>query len=244
MEEIERLSLNNKGKYSLIFGLWPWQFTNSRKVKKIGNFELRHIEGIDRDLYLAEIEIDLLQVSLNQSISLKGCAIKTTPTEKIRLVVLSNPEKSMSLEELAGAYLIRWPNFEEAFLDFSRKIEVFAYVSNAQKFFSKDSFGLDVEASALELDGIFTKYIKILDAYLRWHFFPLSYTEKDLAFTSKHFYKMPVNLIASFDKIKAKIQVEQRYEFLKDLEYLLRRLNERQISLANGRQIYFETAFK
>ena len=55
LEELEKISLNNKNKYSLVFGLWPWQFTGSRKVRRIGNFDLRHIECIDKDLYLGEI---------------------------------------------------------------------------------------------------------------------------------------------------------------------------------------------
>ncbi len=240
LEDLERISLNNKNKYSLVFGLWPWQFTSSRKVKKIGDFDLRRVECIDKDLYLAEIEIDLLRASLDQSITLKGCAIKTTPAEKIRLVVLSNPEKPMSLDELAGIYLNRWPNFEDAFQDFSRKIELFSYTGNEQKILSKDRFEIGAPGLDLELGDIFANYIKMLDLYLRWHFLPAEYTEKDLAFTSKHFYKLPVRITAGPGKIRAKIQVEPGYEFLKDLKYLTCRFNERQIDLLNGARLYFE----
>jgi len=87
LEDLDRVSLNQKNFYSLVFGLWPWQFSACRKVKKIGEFDLKHIEEIDRDLYLAEVEIDLLRPSLNQSIALKGCAVKADPKEKIRLVI-------------------------------------------------------------------------------------------------------------------------------------------------------------
>jgi hypothetical protein len=243
LEEIEKISLNNKNKYSLLFGVWPWQFTNSRKVKKIGEFSLKHLANIDKDLYLAEIEIDLLRVTSNQTISLKGCAIKTISTEKIRLVVLNCSNQQIGLEEMAEAYLNRWPNFDEAFHDFSRKIELFAYVSNAQKFFSKDSFGLDAASSA-ELDWIFTIYIKILDAYLRWHFLPAGYTENDFSFTNKNLYKIPIKLSISPNKIKVRAQTESGYQFSKDLEYLSRRLNERQIASIEGRRFYFENAFK
>lgn len=243
LEEIETVSLNNQNKYSLVFALWPWQFTGSRKVKKIGDFDLRRVECIDKDLYLGEIEIDLLGASLNQGITLKGCAIKTTPTEKIRLVVLSNPEKPMSLDELAGAYLNRWPNFEEAFQDFSRKIELFSYTGNEQKFLSRDRFEIGAQGLGLELGDIFANYIKMLDLYLRWHFLPAEYTEKDLAFTSKHFYKLPVRITAGPGKIKAKIQVEPGSEFLKDLKYLVCRFNERRIDLQNGARLYFENIY-
>lgn len=246
LEELEVITLNNQNHYSLVFGLWPWQFTSTRKVKRIGEFNLKRIEAIDQDMYLADIEIDLLLASTNQSISLKGCAIKTIPTEKIRLVVLNNSKETISLEELAEIYLNRWPNLEEAFHDFSRKMELFAYAGNAQKPFSKDSYSKEISTQApnLEIDGIFTSYIKILDAYLRRHFFPTEYLENDFYFTSKHFYKLAVKLVTGKNKLTAQIQVEQGYQFTKDLEYLIHRLNERQINLPNGLRFCFGSAFK
>ena len=244
LEEVESILLNQKNKHALVFGIWPWQFTSSRKVKKIGNFDLKHIEGINQDLYLAEIEIDLLQASLNQTIALRGCAVKTNPTGKIRLVILSNVERQMSVDELANAYLNRWPNFEETFQDFSRKIELFAYVGNTQKFFSRDNFGTDMTKSSLELDKIFSNYIKMLDAYLRWYFLPTNYTEKDFSYVNECFYKLQAKLIANRDRINIKMQVGQNYQFLKDLEYLICRLNERQINLIDGASFYFESPFK
>jgi len=244
LEEIAAISLNNQNKYSLIFGLWPWQFTNSRKVKKIGDFDLRRVDCLDKDLYLAEIEIDLLGgASLNQSVTLKGCAIKTTSAEKIRLVVLGSPEKPMSLDELAGAYLDHWPNFEEAFQDFSRKIEIFSYTGGEQKFLSQDRFEFATQGLNLELGDIFANYVKMLDLYLRRHFLPAEYIEKDLSFTSKHFYKLPARITAGPGKIRAKIQVEPGYEFRKDLKYLVCRFNERQIALPNGARLYFENIY-
>lgn len=242
LEDIEKISLNNASKYSLIFGLWPWQFTSSRKVRRVGEFNLKHIDSINQDVYLAEIEIDLLRITLNQTVSLKGCAIKTNPTEKIRLVILSNSEAQMDLGDMAEIYLNRWPNLEEAFHDFSRKIELFAYVSNTQKFFSEESCGVDIKAP--NLDGIFEGYVKMLDAYLRWYFFPTGYTDKNFSFTSENFYKIPINLTASKNGFIAKAQVNQGYQFLKDLEYLTRRLNERQVCLTDGVKLYFENAFK
>ena len=241
LEEIESISLSSENKYTLVFGLWPWQFTSSRKVKRIGDFDLKHIEKINQDLYLAEIEIDLLRASLNQKITFKGCAVKTSPTEKIRLVILNSEEQSMSLDKLAEAYLSRWPNFEEAFHDFSRKIELFSYVSNTQKFFSKDNFGAEKIEPTSELEKIFANYIKILDAYLRWHFLPSGYTEKDFSYTSECFYKLPVKLAASQGIVSVNIQVDKEYQLIKDLEYLLRRLNERQIDLIDGERLYLKT---
>jgi hypothetical protein len=244
LEELDNIFLNQEKERSLIFGLWPWQFTSSRKVKKIGDFHLQYIKELDRDLYLGEIEIDLFRASLNQKISLKGCAVKTDLKEKIRLVILNSDEQAMGFDLLAGIYLSHWPNFEEAFQDFSRKIDLFTYAGAEQKFFPKDGFGMDTAGPAMELAEIFANYIKMLDAYLRWYFLPAEYTEKDLALTSERFYKIPVKLTASQSKVKARILVSQDYKFLKDLEYLNCRLNERQFVAANDKPLWFENAFK
>ncbi len=244
LEELERISLSPEHRCALVFGLWPWQFTSGRKVKRIGEFSLKHVAGIDRDLYLGEIEIDLLLVSLNQRLSLKGCAIKTNLQEKIRLVVLSTDTQAMSLEELASTYLSHWPNFEEAFHDFSRKIEIFSYAGDEQKFLSQDRFKIDAKELDLGLADIFRNYIKMLDLYLRWHFLPVEYTEKDLSFTSECFYNLPVKLISGQNKVKVRMQVSWDYQFLKDLEYLNSRLNERQLNTADGEILWFESAPK
>jgi len=244
LEEFESISLKHENKYSLVFGLWPWQFTTCRKIKKIGNFNLEHIEDVDKDLYLADIEIDLLQPATNQSITLHGCAVKTDFKEKIRVVILSSDQNLVNLNKLAQTYLSRWPNLEEGFQDFSRKVEVFTYAGSTLNFFSMESFGLSLPETNLELGETFVNYIKILDAYLRWHFLPAGYAEKDFSFTNENFYKEPVKLTTSQSRVTAQMQIDHGQLPLKDLEYLIRRLNERQINLGNGKMLCFENAFK
>ncbi len=244
LEEFESISLNQENNYSFVFGLWPWQFTNCRKIKKIGNFNLEHIEGLDKDFYLADIEIDLLQASTNQSITLQGCAVKTDFKEKIRVVILSSDQSMVNLKKLAQIYLSSWPNLDEGFGDFSRKVEVFTYTGSSQSPFSTENFGLNLTETNLELAGTFANYVKVLDAYLRWHFLPAGYAKKEFAFTNECFYKAPAKLVSSQIKVIAQMQINQGNPILKDLEYLICRLNERQINLGNGKIFHFENVFK
>ena len=244
LEEFESISLNQQNNCSFIFGLWPWQFTTSRKIKKIGNFNLEHIEGIEKDLYLAELEIELLQPAINQSVTLHGCAVKTSLKEKIRVVILSSDQSLVHLNRLAQLYLSRWPNLEECFGDFSHKVEVFTYAGSAQSFFSIESFGLSKLETDLELAETFANYIKILDAYLRWHFLPSEWVEKDFSFARECFYKVQAKLAISPMRAIVKVQDSPEQSFSKDLEYLMRRLNERQINLGDDKILYFENAFK
>jgi hypothetical protein len=145
---------------------------------------------------------------------------------------------------LAQIYLSHWPNLDEGLLDFNHKVEVFTYTGSTQKFFSTEIFGLSMTETNFELEETFANYIKILDAYLRWHFLPAGYIEKSFSFTNECFYKASVKLATGQAKVIAQMQINQAQLSLKDSEYLLRRFNERQIDLGNGKFLYFENAFK
>ncbi len=241
LEDLESISLPAQKGYSVVFCLWPWQFTSQRKVKKLGDFKPSHIESVNKDLFLAQIEMDLLQPSLGQSIALTGCAVKTNLNEKTRFVILSNNMPTESLDKLVGLYLSHWPNLEEAFQDFSRKIELSTYTGNAQKFVSLSDSAALVEPVE-ELEEIFADYVKMLDTYLRWYFLPSGYQERNLVFTNEHFYRLPAMFVAGKNKASVKMQVGADYAYLKDLEYLIRRFNERQIELEAGQSFYLEAA--
>ncbi|MCK9571774.1 MAG: hypothetical protein M0Q96_00625 [Candidatus Omnitrophica bacterium] len=228
LEDLENISLPAQKTYSVVFCLWPWQFTSQRKVKKLSAFLPAHIESVNKDLYLAAIEMDLQQPALGRSISLKGCAVKTNLNEKTKLVILSNNLPTESLDQLAGLYLSYWPNLEESFQDFSRKIELSTYTVNVQKFSFLNNPAASPQPPA-ELKDIFANYVKMLDVYLRWYFLPSEYQEKDLTFTSENLYQLPAVFVASQDKACVKIQPGADYPYLKDLNYLVRRFNERRI---------------
>lgn len=239
LEDLENIALQPRKSYSVVFGLWPWQYTSQRKINKLGDFKPYHIESINRDLYLAEMEMELLQPSLGRSITLSGCAMKTGTSEKTRLAILSNNIPVQGIDKLAGLYLNRWPNLEEAFKDFSRKIELSTYAGDAQKFtFPASQAGNDEMAE--EIGGLFANYVRMLDAYLRWYFLPLGYQQKDIDFTSENFYGLPVVLTAGKGRVSVKIQVEASYPYLEDLGYLIRRFNERQIDFGAGQLLDLE----
>ena len=239
LEDLESISLLQQKRYSVVFCLWPWQFTSHRKVKKLGEFKLYHIESVKKDLYLAEIEMDLSQPSLGRTITLKGCLAKGSLNEKTRLAILSNNLPVESLDKLAGLYLSHWPNLEESFQDFSRKIELSTYAGNVQKFASL-SDSTKTSEPVEELKEIFANYIKTLDSYLRWYFLPAEYQQKDFVFTSENFYKLPAMFVADKTKASVKLQVGPDYPYFRDLEYLIHRFNERQIDLEVGQSFCLE----
>jgi hypothetical protein len=242
LEELSNISLSPTDKRALLFGLWPWQFTAYRKVKKIGEFSKSRIACLNKDFYLADIEIELMQAAGGQLSTLKGCAIKAKPEEKIRLVVLSNLEK-ISLQALAEQYLGHWPNLEEGFKDFSRKIELFTYTGESQTSFSYENLAAQIQESD-DLKAIFSGYAEALDAYLRWHFMPSEYEQRQFGLSKERFYSQKAQLNPEQGSITYTLEPQAGYAYSKDLDYICRRLNERDIRTFSGEKVRFENVFK
>ena len=238
LEELETIELKNVQKRFFVFGLWPWQFRECRKVKAIGDFKPFYFEPLKKDFYIAPVEIELSQPNINKRVTLKGCALKLNLNEKIRLVVLSNlPSERASLKELVNNYLSHWPNLEEAFQDFSRKIELFTYTANSQRFFSSENQFLS-QGLGGGIKGLFEHYLKTLDLYVRWHFLPLGYEDKDFSTIKKQFYDLKASLKKQKDHILVTFQPPLDYPLLKDLRYAVNRINERKAIFPDGKRLW------
>ena len=136
-EELKTLPLKGRQSEFFVCGLWPWQHLAHRKVKNIGAFRRLVSQSLKSDFYIADIEIELSQATINQSVTLRGCALKTDLKGKIQLVIVTNmPKDALTSEGIASSYLGRWPNPIETFQDFNRKSELFTYVGNQH--YSKD----------------------------------------------------------------------------------------------------------
>ena len=238
LEEIERISLETTKRRFFIFGLWPWQFISHRQVKKLGKFRPFCYEALKEKFYLSDIELELFPSGSDKGFSLNGCALKTDPQGKIRLVILSNLSLSESkAEELANAYLDHWPNLEESFEDFSRKIELFTYTASSQRYCTQEKLSFDTGASQ-DIKAPLESYLKALDLCVRWHILPSGYEDKDFAVTNERFYNLAAKIKKEKGRIYFNFQVPAGYSFLKDLEYACRRINERETLVAEGLRLW------
>ena len=237
-EELEVLPITQGKPRGIIFGVWPWQYTECRHVKSMGEFRPFHLESQNRDFYIADIEIEIIQPTLGKQVVFTGCALKLSLSEKIRLLILSNyPEGEKKAEDLATQYLGRWPNLDEAFQDYSRKIELFTYTANSQRFFSAENLSLEIDqASGLKV--LFKNYLTALDAYVRWHFLPSGNEDKNLADTRERFYNLGVRLSGVKPNALASFILPEGFASAKDLSYACRRVNEREIVLSGGQKLY------
>ncbi len=243
LEELGELPIPSSRRRFFIFGLWPWQFSGYRKVEKIGEFRTITVEKLKKEFYIADIELKLSNPEVEEELCLRGVSLKTNPNERVRLVILTNADsESVPPEDLILGYLSHWPNLEEAFEDYNRKIELFTYTASSQSFFSAQVKGADI-AGPVNPQVIFDNYLKALDLYIRQHFLPLGYEVKDFLEMKSRFYDLPVD---SSEKLGSwryfSFKPPAGYPHLKALEYILRRLNERGIKTSEGLRAYFTVA--
>lgn len=235
-EELEVIRLESAARRFFVFGLWPWQFKDYRKINLTGEFKPFCFAPLKQDFYLAPIEVSLMQPNVNQHVTLRGCALKTDLAQKTQVIILTNlPAEKASLEDLVNFYLSHWPNPEDSFRDMSRKIELFTYTAASQRFFSTERLNFNLE-TLQDTKAQFDYHLKALDLYLRWHILPTGYEEEDFSTIKARFYDLKAILKRQKDANLVHFQPPEGYPFLKDLRYALARLNEREIVSADGRQ--------
>ena len=241
LEELAVLPAAGSKKHFIIFGVWPWQFVSSRRVKSIGEFRSFRINEQNRDLYIADIEMELVCLKSGKQVVFSGCALKLSPSDKTRIAILSNfLPGAKKAEELAGVYLSRWPNIEEAFQDYSRKIELFTYTANSQSFSLAENLSIGFERAS-SIKDLFKNYLMALDAYVRWHFLPAGYENKEFLTIRERFYDLGVKLDKVGEKgYLANFSLPSGYAFAKDLSYAFYRVNEREIILTDGSSLYLK----
>lgn len=235
-EEIQMLYPAAQKKYFFLFGLWSWQFGQYRRVKLRGETRRFSFAPLKKDFYLIKAEVELTQPVTNTRVTLKGCALKTNPDDKIRLIILTNLPQAEEIEELAQIYLNHWPNLEEGFQDFSRKIELFTYSALSRRAFSIPQPSLG--AATTDIKQSLANYLNALDAYARWHFLPSEYKERDFATLNARFYRLKARLKEENDHILVVFQPPAGYPYLKDLAYACRRVNEREILTPQGKRLW------
>jgi hypothetical protein len=239
-EDLQAIHLEKPEHNNFIFGLWPWQFLNYRQIKAKGEFKPYTFAALKENFYLAEIEVTLSQPTINKAVILRGLALKRNLNEKVRLLILSNLNaEEISAEDLANAYLGHWPNLEEGFQDYSRKIELFTYTASSQRFFSTENLVLESESSEMKM--IFSHYLKALDLFVKWHFLPEGYEEEDFASIRERFYNLSGRIERQQDRVYLTLQPPVGYAFLKELAYACRRVNEREVMFSEGRRLWLLT---
>ena len=242
LEELGVVPLEEGRSAHFVFGLWPWQFGHYRNVIKLKEYKPFQEEMSKQNFYIAEIELELSQPDFEQKIQLRGCALKKSPEDKIRFVILSNYWSEQTAQDLARLYLQRWPNPEEAFQDYSRKIELFTYTATpSADIFSTENLNFESEGES-ELNMLFGNYLKILDTFVRMYFLPFGYENKDFLTTNERFYGLKATVQKQKEAVVVTFHPPDGYKFLADLTYACNRVNEREVVFPPNYRLWLQAA--
>ncbi|MFA5118823.1 MAG: hypothetical protein WC695_08250 [Candidatus Omnitrophota bacterium] len=235
--EVVDFTMVNDKKSRIIFGLWPWQYGQYRKITYLENFKFYSSEQAKQHFYIAEVNVELTQPIVNNKLILRGCALKNSLNDKVRLVILTNaPASELPASDLVDTYLERWPNLEESYEDYNRKNELFFYTDTSK---APLSLGAGFEPS-LGMEKLFSCYLQALDLYAKWRFFPQGYRKKDFSTMKKLFYGLPCRLKKAKNKLSVTFILPADSPSLKDLTYACRRVNERKILLKGAFRLFME----
>lgn len=238
-EELGAFRMEGVKKRYFLFGLWPWQFGPYRKVALGKEFQRFHFVPLKKDFYFTDAQVELIEPLTSQTVILRGLALKSEPNQKVRLMLLTNlPAERATAEKLINLYLGSWPSLEEAFEDLSRKIELFTYTANSQRYFNLENLPFSRELLP-SVTSLFFYHLRVLDAYVRWHFLPTGYEEKDYEALKEQFYQLKVKIEQQPSYFSATFLPPAGFAYLKDLAYACRRLNERRIEVYAGNKMWF-----
>ncbi len=106
-----------------IFCVWPWQFLEYRIIKSQTEYKKALLQPINREFLLAGAEVEIINPINSQKNSFQGCLFKAKEQDTA-LIILAT--MNLSVEEIAGRFLEKWPDPEASFRDLSQKIEALA----------------------------------------------------------------------------------------------------------------------
>lgn len=238
LEELKTIKLEKDSKGFFVFGLWPGQFLAYRKLKKADEFKPLIFEPLNKEFYLAPIEMELSQPITRQTVTLGGYALKVTPLEKPRLLLVSNaPEYISDPLKMLNSYLNHWPNLEEGLEDYRQKLEAFSYLGASQGAFSTENTGSEA-IKASDTKTAFLEYLKILDLFVRRYFLPAKFKEASFPTIKEHFYDLKAVLKKEKGCVKAIFKPKEGFRYLKELQYTLARANEREVEFDKGIRLW------
>ena len=235
LRDLEKIPLEQKRQFKFLFAIWPWQFQRTRKIKLLGKFQSVSLRFPEKQIYAAETEVSLTQSVTGQSVTLRGCAVKFSPREKIALIIVSNFTKEQKkLQDLAESYFSSWPDPLISFESFSSKTELFTYSSESHRLFKFEHL-----SATTEIKDLFKHYLKGLDSYLRWHIMPAGYEDKEFLWAKSNLYALKAVLTPKGDYLQVAFEIPADYPFLKDLQYTCQRLNESNITFFSDKKVLF-----
>lgn len=238
-EEISSACEIPRLKTDFIIGLPEGQYASEIALedKKEGSF---FRPGPDlEEIVLSEGTAQFTQHKLNQLVTLRAIFIKKASRDRHYLVLLTDMDKeSLSKEDVARAYLNKWPDFKDALDDFNKRIEFFSF--GLKNVFSTEETRKQGERGyipeALSFESVLKAWRWGLIKYCVTHLLPIGYDKIALNDITERVFKLRGR---SIQQDKYNLIKFQPQGHTNDIAYLSKRANELNSVDKTGHRFWF-----
>jgi len=204
----------------------------TKNVKWAAKKPYYHQES-DRIVYYGETRTDSLAVQFQEKVDdFRVITVWQKKDEDPFWAILTNQNRGSS-EDILKAYISRWPYFGEAEQGPSENDRLPNRGGVADSTIQK--------SGELEFQDIFSDYAQMLSQYCQKYYFPPHYSRIDINNMIQMVYETQGSFYEAKDHITALLEIPAASPYRKDIEYALRRVNERHIFDHFGRKLWIET---
>lgn len=235
-EEIAGFSTVPFQKRTFLMGVAPQQkeFGELTKAVKWAGKRSFYHEGIDRIVHFAETKTKFMAMQVNESI------------EDFRVITVREGEESASCwgiltnqhngsgEDILKEYMSQWPYLGESL----QEAPIFVLPPG------KSDESQEMENRAEKKDfSVFSDFVGSLHKYCQKQFFPPVHSNDDISSFIENVYGISGIYYEREHDLNIFLDVEKESPYRKDLEYAVKRVNERHILDYSGRRLWLEISF-
>ena len=243
-QEIAQFDTAPHQKRNFIAGVWPWQkeFDQLISTETTGE-KVTNAPPFKSKIYYEEVVAPFAENENNPLLSkLRAVVLRESPGAAPYLALLTNIKPdAWPASEIVSAYISKWPNeIKTPHLHF-----VTEQREEEAELIPKDFGHLESNLFTLVygIPGIWEiihSLLLALNIFCQRHFFPSGYGNMDLAMMKEHFYGLNGYLWEEDDFLYVKLLPPRNYLYQNDLEYAMRRVNEKGVCDPFGRRLIFQ----
>jgi len=220
-------------KLDFVFGISPEECGKFiRVINKTEGARLR-LEALNKEFEIEDSKIEVTGLSYFQETELRALGLRKPGATKPFFYIITNiPAGVSDPQKLTRSYLEYWPDPEFAVADLEKKVELLNYDIKRQ-------FPNYPAPPAASWDSILSFWREALQTYILKHFLPFDYEKYTFPRIKERFYDLNAEVEENDEYCVARFILPQDYAFRNDLEYILGRLNQKNIKDIDGKRLWF-----
>lgn len=238
LQELEVMDFGGAHPFECVCALWPWQFVKTRVMRAAGPPRSFRHEPTLREFYAADAGMRLAHPRMETAREFNAALLQDSPRGKAGSIIISTHAAPLSASGLAALYLDAWPNLEECFQDFSRKVEIFSSDAAPGGLFPPECIGAPPSSRA-DLREIFDYYLKSLRTFFIRRLLPFSLSEEDAVSLWEDMFGVKTDVSPRENHECVRFLPPAGFRGAEGLSYACRRLNERALSFEKGKKVWF-----